>query len=162
MSDSDTGEISRFKIKHIEPVTKVEGTTNSNDNSQNVSNSQNDDNQTLLTAAAQNADKLKKRKNKRKTEQSPESSSSDSENSSSSEESFEEGNSTKSHRFQIISKSESHKLELPGEMADYVNHQFEWFIPEKDVKESLLVLQPVPENVRGIKKLDHFIKSIMG
>ena len=47
MSDSDTGEISRFKIKHIEPVTNVEGTTNSSDNSQNVNNSQNDDNQTL-------------------------------------------------------------------------------------------------------------------
>ena len=29
----------------------------------------------------------------------------------------------------------SHKWELPGEMADYVNHQFEFFIPEKDVEE---------------------------
>ena len=39
MSDSDAGEASCFKIKHIEPVTNVEGTTNSSDNSQNVSNS---------------------------------------------------------------------------------------------------------------------------
>ena len=59
MSNSDTEEISRFKIKHIEPVTNVEGTTNSCDNSHNASNSQNDDNQILFTAAAQKADKHK-------------------------------------------------------------------------------------------------------
>ena len=93
---------------------------------------------------------------------SPESSSYDSGNSSSSEESVEEGNSTKSHRFQIISKAESRKWELPCEMADYVNHQFEYFIPEKDVEENLLIQQPVPENVRGVKKLDDFVKSVMG
>ena len=52
MSDSDTGETSRFKIKYIEPVTNVEDTTKSGDNSQNASNSQNDYNQTLFTAAA--------------------------------------------------------------------------------------------------------------
>ena len=63
--------------------------------------------------------------------------------------------------FQIISKSESHKWELPGEMADYVNHQFECFIPEKDVEENLLTLQLVPENVNGVKNLDNFRKSIM-
>ena len=38
MSDSDTGETSRFKIKHIEPVTNVEDTANSGDNNQNASN----------------------------------------------------------------------------------------------------------------------------
>ena len=101
-SDSDSGETSRLKIKYIEPVTYIEGTNNSGNNSQNVSNSQDDDSQTLFTAAAQKVDKHKTRKNKRKRELSPESSPSDSENSSSSEESVEEGNSTKSHRIQII------------------------------------------------------------
>ena len=47
-------------------------------------------------------------------------------------------------------------------MADYANHQFQCFVQEKDVEENLLVLQPVPENVRGVKKLDDFVKSIMG
>ena len=56
MSDSETGETSRFKIKYTEPVKNVEGTTNSGDNSQNVSNSQNDNNLTLFTAAVQKAD----------------------------------------------------------------------------------------------------------
>ena len=62
----------------------------------------------------------------------------------------------------MISKSESHKWELPGEMADYVNHQFECFIPEKDVEENLLVLQPVPENVRGVKSFLRFCKVHYG
>ena len=43
-------------------------------------------------------------------------------------------------------------------MTDYVNHQFKYFIPEKDAEENLLLLQPVPENVRGVKKLDDFVK----
>ena len=47
-------------------------------------------------------------------------------------------------------------------MADYVNHQFDYLIPEKDVEENLLILQPLPENVRGVKKLRDFVKSIMG
>ena len=47
-------------------------------------------------------------------------------------------------------------MELLGDMADYVNHQFECFILEKDVEENLLVLQPVPNNVRGVEKLDNF------
>ena len=62
MSDSDTGKTSRFKIKHIEPVTNVEGTNNSGDNSQNVSNSQDDDNQTLFTAAVQKLTNTKREK----------------------------------------------------------------------------------------------------
>ena len=155
MSDSDTGETSRFKINILSQLQMLR----------------------VLSAAAITARMMiirpcsllhhkkltntKREKNKRKRELSPESSSSDSGNSSSSEESLEEGNSTKSHGFQIISKSESHKWELPGEMADYINHQFECFIPEKDVEENLLVLL-VPENVRGVKKLDDFVKSIMG
>ena len=47
-------------------------------------------------------------------------------------------------------------------MADYANHQFKYLIPEKDVEENLLILQLVPKNIRGVKKLDDFVKSIMG
>ena len=53
-------------------------------------------------------------------------------------------------------------MRVSGGMADYVNPQFECFIPEKDVEEILLILEPVPENVRGVKKLDDFVKSMMG
>ena len=37
MSDSKTGETARFKIKLIEPITNVESTINSGDDSQDVS-----------------------------------------------------------------------------------------------------------------------------
>ena len=47
-------------------------------------------------------------------------------------------------------------------MVDYVNHLFEYFIPKKDVKENHLILQPVPENVRGVKKFGYFVKPIIG
>ena len=36
-------------------------------------------------------------------------------------------------------------------MADYIKHQFDCFIREKDVEENLLILQQVHENVRGVK-----------
>ena len=45
-------------------------------------------------------------------------------------------------------------------MADHVNHQFECFIPE-DVEGYLLILQLLPGNVKGVKKLDDFVKPIM-
>ena len=119
------------------------------------------DNQAPFTAAAKKAKKQKrKRKNKSKRETSPESSSSDSENSSTSEDSVEEGKSTKTHRLQVISKFKSHKWEFPGEMTDYVNNHFEYFIPEKYVEENLLTLRPVPENVRGVKKIGQFHKVL--
>ena len=62
MSDSDTGETSRFKMKHIEPVTNAEDIATIGNNSQNSSNSQIDYNQTLFTASAQKVDKHKREK----------------------------------------------------------------------------------------------------
>ena len=49
-------------------------------------------------------------------------------------------------------------------MADYVNQQFECFIPRKDVdvEVNLLILKPVPENVRGVKKIERFSKLSYG
>ena len=47
-------------------------------------------------------------------------------------------------------------------MVDYVNHLFEYFIPETDVKENHLILQPVPENVKDVKKFGYFVKPIIG
>ena len=66
MSDSDTGETSCFKIKDIEPVANVEGTTNSSNNSQSASkNNHDDDNQTTFNVGAQKCNKLKNRINLR-------------------------------------------------------------------------------------------------
>lgn len=54
----------------------------------------------------------------------------------------------------MISKSESDKWELSSTIVDYVNCQFNCFIPEKDADENLIILQSVPENVRSFKKID--------
>ena len=55
--------------------------------------------------------------------------------------SFSRGVSTsQNQKFQITSKFESHKWEFPIQMVDYVNHQFAFFIPEKDVEENLFAL----------------------
>ena len=59
MYDSDTGETSRFKMKHMEPVTNAEHTATRGNISQNASNSQIDNNQILFKASAQKVDKYK-------------------------------------------------------------------------------------------------------
>ena len=65
MFESDTGETSRFKIKDIEPIANIEGTTNSGVNSQDASSSHDDDNQIPFTVTAQKkTDKHKRRKKK--------------------------------------------------------------------------------------------------
>ena len=46
--------------------------------------------------------------------------------------------------------------------GSYVIHQFECFIPKKDVEENLLKLSLVTENVMDFKKSEKFQKSIMG
>ena len=48
------------------------------------------------------------------------------------------------------------------EMADYANHESECYILEKDVEQNLLILKLVPANDKGVKKMEDFIKSIMG
>ena len=124
-------------------------------------NSHNDDNHNPFIGATQKTDKHKNRRNERNRETSPETSSSDSGNISPSKDPFQEVNSTKSDRFQIISKSESHKWELAYKMADYVNHQSECFIAENNVGETFIILQPVRENERYVKKLENFVNFIM-
>ena len=73
LSESNTEETSRSKIKHIEPIANVDGTTNRGNNSQDASYNHNDYNQTVFTSAAQETDKHKKRRNKGKRETSLES-----------------------------------------------------------------------------------------
>lgn len=38
-------------------------------------------------------------------------------------------------------------------MTDYASPQFECFTPEKDAEENLVIIQPIPENVRSVKKI---------
>ena len=46
-------------------------------------------------------------------------------------------------------------------MLEYVNEQFEKYIKEKDLKESIMWLHPIPSNMRKVKKLDMFLQELM-
>ena len=64
-------------------------------------------------------------------------------------------------RFKITSEEEENAWTLPEEMLEYVNEQFENYINEKDLKESILSLHPIPSNMRKVKKLDIFLQELM-
>ena len=63
-------------------------------------------------------------------------------------------------RFNITSEEEENAWTLPEEMLEYVNEQFENYIKEKDLKESILSLHPIPSNMRKVKKLDIFLQEL--
>ena len=44
-------------------------------------------------------------------------------------------------------------------MAEYANHHFNSYIPDKDIEEQLLTENPVPSNLQQVKTLDYFIRS---
>ena len=62
-------------------------------------------------------------------------------------------------RFKIVTEDEKFKWKLPKGMASYAKKYFEKFIPEGDLKESILTQSPVPENMDTVKKLDDFYKD---
>jgi len=99
------------------------------------------------------------RTKRRRYSSSDESSSSSSSDSSSTENDEEDEPTTK--RFRVMTEEERHKYSLPKSMANYVNEQFEVFIPEKELKDAVLLENPVPENIDPTKKLDDFLKGIL-
>ena len=62
-------------------------------------------------------------------------------------------------RFRIITKKEEYKWSLPQDMASYANDNSEKYIPEKDVKEAILIKTPRPENLDPVKKLDDYLQE---
>ena len=62
------------------------------------------------------------------------------------------GDGPNSKRFRIITKEEEYKRPLPQDMASYANNNSEKYIPEKNVKEAILIKRPRPENLDSVKK----------
>ena len=46
-------------------------------------------------------------------------------------------------------------------MAEYANHHFNAYIPDKVIEEQLLGENPVPSNLQQVKLLDSFIRSLL-
>ena len=100
------------------------------------------------------------RKYHRRRKHDSESSSSDSGSSSQSSES-ESDDEPPMKRFKVITEEEKSKYKLPHSVADYINEHFEKYIPNKELKDAILVDNPVPENLDPVKKLDDFARSIL-
>ena len=71
------------------------------------------------------------------------------------------GDGPNAKRFRIITEEEEYKWSLPQDMASYANDNSEKYIPEKDVKEAILIKTPRPENLDPPKKLDDYLQELL-
>lgn len=62
-------------------------------------------------------------------------------------------------RFKITREEDIHKWSLPNDLASYANDASEEFIPEKELKEQVLLEAPRPVNLDAIKVLDEALSS---
>ena len=94
------------------------------------------------------------------------SSSEDSTTTSSDTSSSESGKSrdeilAKTERFHVVAQEDINKYDLPAELAEYANEYCSKFMPEKEIKESLLYDHPVFNSIQGINQLDSFMRDIL-
>ena len=67
----------------------------------------------------------------------------------------------KRKRFEALAEEAQYNWDLPTGMADYANKYLTNFVPEKDIKDSILTTSPVPANIQGPKKLDDLFKELL-
>ena len=67
---------------------------------------------------------------------------------------------TKFNLFDVKTQKEKNKWELPKELAHFYNKHSRTFIAEKDLEELVKEDFPVPNNIRGVPKIDDFITSM--
>ena len=67
----------------------------------------------------------------------------------------------KRKRFEALAEEAQYNWDLPTGMADYANKYLKNFVPEKDIKDSILTTSPVPPNIQGPKKLDDLFKELL-
>ena len=102
----------------------------------------------------------KHHKNKKRRRHYASSSSSDSSSSSRSPSSTPV-NTSSSRRFQIIIEEEKFQYSIPGDMAKYVNENFDCCLSEKDLKENILKENPVPRNTNPVKIFDYSLAKVV-
>ena len=64
-------------------------------------------------------------------------------------------------RFKVTTEEDRYRYEILDALIDYANDNFETYILEKEVKSSILLENPVPNNIDPVKKLDDVLKSIL-
>ena len=64
-------------------------------------------------------------------------------------------------RFRIVTQEEEHLWSLKEGMLTYVKENFEKYIPEKYIKDGILLNNPRPQNLVQAKKLDDYLITLM-
>ena len=67
----------------------------------------------------------------------------------------------KRKRFEALAEEAQYNWDLPTGMAYYANKYLRNFVPEKNIKDSILTTSPVPANIQGPKKLDDLFKELL-
>ena len=81
--------------------------------------------------------------------------------STSNSESNEYEQKNKIEGFHVIAHEDINKYDLPEDRACYVNKHISNLIPEKESKDSTLVITPVPNNIDKVHQIDNFIKQVL-
>ena len=64
-------------------------------------------------------------------------------------------------RFKVTVEGEDSKWSLPTSLEEYLKENFEKFIPEKNIKESILAHHPKPENMVPGRNLDCYLQDLL-
>ena len=62
---------------------------------------------------------------------------------------------------QIISEADKYTYNLPTNVANYANEQFHSYVKDTEIKQQILLTNPVPENLNKAKKFGEFGKDIL-
>ena len=60
-----------------------------------------------------------------------------------------------------MAEEDQNGYELPTELVEYVDKYFNKFVPDKEIKDSVLFGNPVPSNIQKPKSLDDFYKDLL-
>jgi len=112
------------------------------------------------TSAKNKAARNKSRKRKHST--SSEKSSNESESSNDEKDEKEENQPHDFKRFRALPYEDRFKWYLSKDLADYANKYMSEFIPDKDISDNIFYENPIPSNVGNPRKLDDFIKELLG
>ena len=63
--------------------------------------------------------------------------------------------------FHAQTEEEKHEYNLPKKLLKYADHYLKKFIPDKELKDSILTENPVPKNFMKVPSLDVFIRDTM-
>ena len=63
--------------------------------------------------------------------------------------------------FKVISEADKYKYNLPAKIASYANEQFHSDVKDTDIKQQILLANPVPENLNKAQKFNEFVKDIL-